>query len=59
MLDIAYTTDLFEMIAAIAALGVTVILYLETRSMRSEMRKERAEAKKMLEEMRQLYHLKQ
>lgn len=40
------------MIAAIAALGVTFILYLETRRMRDEIGDYRAELQKMRDEMR-------
>jgi len=43
MPEISFLTDLFEMIAALAAFGVTFILYLETRNMRDEMRKIRSE----------------
>lgn len=40
MLDLAYLTDLFEMIAK---LGVTFILHKQTRTMRAEMREIRTE----------------
>ena len=52
MPELSFATDLFEMIAAVAALGVTAILYLETRSLRAEMREDRKETQKMLDEMR-------
>lgn len=49
-----FVTDLFEMIAAIAALIVTYILYLEARTMRDEMRKDRAEMLKLRDEVKAL-----
>lgn len=52
MPELALLPDLFEMIAAIAALGVTFILYLETRRMRDEIGDYRAELQKMRDEMR-------
>jgi len=55
MPELTFITDLFEMIAALAALGVTAILYFETRNMRREMQNDRAETKKMLDEMRNLH----
>lgn len=44
-------TDFFEMIAAIAALLVTFILYRETNRMRNEMRDMRAEMLKMRDDI--------
>lgn len=48
MPEITFYTDLFEMIAALAALGVSFILFLETRNMRDEMREIRSEFLKLL-----------
>lgn len=50
MPELTFITDLFEMIAALAALGVTFILYRETRNMRDEMRDIRAEMLRIREE---------
>ncbi|MEP3778502.1 MAG: hypothetical protein ABJM82_15870 [Shimia thalassica] len=51
MPELTFVTDLFEMIAALAALGVTFILYLETRRMRDEMRHDRKEMMVMRDEV--------
>lgn len=51
MPELSLVTDLFEMIAAIAALAVTMILYLETRNMRAEMREVRTEMLRMKDEI--------
>ncbi|MEO1398938.1 MAG: hypothetical protein AAFU56_08750 [Pseudomonadota bacterium] len=47
---LGFLTDLFEMIAALAAFGVTLILYLETRRMREEMREMRSEMLRLRDE---------
>lgn len=51
MPELTFATDLFEMIAALAALGVTFILYLETRRMRDELKADRAELLRLRDEI--------
>lgn len=51
MPELNFVTDLFEMIAALAALGVTFVLYMETRRLRIEMREDRAEMLRLRDEM--------
>jgi hypothetical protein len=50
MPELNLLTDLVEMIAAIAAFGITFVLYLETRYMRNEMRKIRAELRQKVDD---------
>ncbi|MEX5515703.1 hypothetical protein [Pseudophaeobacter sp. 1A09344] len=51
MPELNFLTDLFEMIAALSALGVTFILYMETRRMRAEMREDRADMLRLRDEI--------
>jgi len=51
MPELTFLTNLCEMIAAFSALGVTFILYLETRRMREEIRKDRSELLKMQDKL--------
>jgi hypothetical protein len=51
MPDVALMTDLFEMVAALAALLVTAILFRETNRMRDEVRDMRSEMLAMRDEV--------